>query len=139
MDNCLTVRSAICEKRCGATITQLGPRHRQHMTGSWKEKSMKYQYGCSDARKLCTHLGKIADLTLALTFLYSLQGCGRLHNIIVSVKVLSRPRLDVLMPRLGFNVKTSKLRCDIIIHNVHRFTFLYVFKIFKTKLHLICA
>jgi len=47
------------------------------------------------------------------------------------------PRLDVLMPCLGLNVMISKLRYDIIIHNFHQFIFCtYVFKTFKTKLHL---
>jgi len=42
-----------------------------------------------------------------------------------------------LMPHLGLNVMTSKLRYDIIIHNFHPVIFcIYVFKTFKTKLHL---
>jgi len=53
-----------------------------------------------------------------------------------ATKVL--PRLDVLMPRFGLNAMTlSGLRYDIIIHNLHSFIFCkYVFKTFKTKLHL---
>jgi len=53
-----------------------------------------------------------------------------------TAKVLPRPRLDVLMPRLG-HASVSILRYDIIIHNFHPFIFcIYVFKTFKTKLHL---
>jgi len=54
-----------------------------------------------------------------------------------AAKVLPRPGLHVVKPRLGLNVMTSKLRYDIIIHNFHPFIFsVYVFKTFKTKLHL---
>jgi len=57
-----------------------------------------------------------------------------------AAKVLPRPRLDVLMPRLGLasvSMLTSKLRYDIIIHNFYPFIVcIYVLKTFKTKLHL---
>jgi len=54
-----------------------------------------------------------------------------------AAKVLPRPRLDVLMPRLGLHVMTSKLRYDINIHNFHPVIFcIYVFKTHKSKLHL---
>jgi len=49
-----------------------------------------------------------------------------------AAKVLLRSRLHILMPRLGLNVMTSKLRYDIIIHNFHPFIFcIYVFKTFE--------
>jgi len=46
-------------------------------------------------------------------------------------KVLPRPRLNVLMPRLGLNVK---LRYSITL--IHSSFCIYVFKTIKTKLHL---
>jgi len=55
------------------------------------------------------------------------------------VKVLPRPRLNVLMPRLGLNVMISTLRYDVTISLSITFihsSFVYVFKTFKTKLHL---
>jgi len=57
--------------------------------------------------------------------------------------MLPRPRLDVLISCLDrscrglINVMTSKLRYDIIIYNFHSvISCTYVFKAFKTKLHV---
>jgi len=55
---------------------------------------------------------------------------GRLQ----AAKVLPRPCLDVLMPRLGLNVMTSKLRYDIIIYNFNLVSFC-TFQIFAEHFH----
>jgi len=76
---------------------------------------------------------------------------SRQKSRLEATKVLPRPCLDVLMPRsYGFGlvatrgIGTPMLRYDIIIHihNVYPFIYCikqilgYVFKTFKTKLHL---
>jgi len=57
-----------------------------------------------------------------------------------AAKVLPRPHLDVLMPRLGLALVlmlTFKKRYDIIIHNFHPVIFcMYALKTFNTKLRL---